>query len=119
MGTVWNVTIDLKLQNVCDVRKFLKMFENEVKGDLSKGCETYNAICYIFQKLEEDFLDLIINTMKISTLFFEDSFDGSYSVGYALYEAFSKPFNEMPFGDGSKIIFDSWEDAGGKYVMTK
>ena len=118
MGTVWNVMIDLKLGDDCDVKEMVKKFEKDVKGTLPKGCETYNAICSIFQNLEED-LDEMLEFLNPCSLFIEDTFDGSYGVGQALYNAFNKPFGDMPFEPGSKIIFDSWEDAGGRFVIEK
>lgn len=119
MGTVWNVTLDLKFERGTDVRAVVKRFESKVKGTLPEGCETYKAISFIFRNLDED-LNMILDAMEpVSSLFIEDSFDGSYSVGNALYNAFNDVFDSMPFEVGSKIIFDSWESAGGRYVIER
>lgn len=119
MGTVWNVTLDLRLKEGINVKDVVKQFEHDVKGDLPEKCETYRAISFIFRNLDEDLDEMIDFLTPVRNLFVEDAFDGSYSVGYALYNAFNNVFDSMPFEVGSKIIFDSWEDAGGRYVIEK
>jgi hypothetical protein len=121
MGTVWNVTFDLRFEEGTNVKDVVKQFEHDVKGDLPEGCETYRAISFIFKNLDEDLdeLALVDPLTPVRYLFMTDAFDGSYSVGYALYNVFNNVFDSMPFKIGSKIIFDSWEDAGGRYVIEK
>lgn len=119
MGTVWNVTLDLKFKEGINVKDIIKKFEHDVKGDLPEKCETYRAISFIFRNLDEDLDEIVDFLTPVRNLFIEDAFDGSYSVGYALYDAFKEQFDSMPFETGSKIIFNSWEDAGGRYVIEK
>ena len=55
---------------------------------------------------------------KVTRLYVDSDFDGSYGLGEVVFDIF-KEACEKWMKDGSKIVVSSWEDAGGELTYVK
>lgn len=131
MGTVWRLTIDILPWYETSYAFFREQVMNKLHknfGLLSYVCTTINRDLPMVGFKKEDGakegfycefdIDPEFNIRKVTRLYVESDFDGSYGLGEVVFDIF-KEACELWMKDGSKITVSSWEDAGGEMRYVK
>lgn len=131
MGTVWRLTIDLKIPSNPSYDFFrYEATDNILKrfGLLSYIYNTINIGLPMagFKKEDADkegfYCEFNVNPKleitEVTRLCCDVDFDGGYGLGEVIFDIF-KEACERWMKDGSKIVVSSWEDAGGELSYVK
>lgn len=130
MGTVWSLTIDILPEHETSYG----FFRCEVMEKLRKR---FGLLSYVCTTIDEDLpsvgfkkedaakkgfycefdVDPKFNIGKVTRLYVNSDFNGSYGLGEVVFDIFKEACDRW-MKDGSKIVVSSWEDAGGvmRYV---
>ena len=131
MGTVWRLTLDI----LPDYETSYAFFRAEAMAKLMKR---FGLLSYIWTTIDRDLplpgfkkedaekegfycwfdIDPEFKIGKVTRLYVESDFDGSYGLGEVVFDIF-KEACEKWMKDGSKIVVSSWEDAGGELTYVK
>lgn len=131
MGTVWRLTIDI----LPVYETSYAFFRAEAMEKLRKSFGLLSYVCTTIDKdlpsagfkkedgAKEGFycefdIDPEFKIEKVTRLYVESDFDGSYGLGEFVFDIF-KEACERWMKDGSKIIVSSWEDAGCEMTYVK
>lgn len=130
MGTVWRLTLDI----LPDYETSYDFFRAEAMEKLRKRFGLLSYVCTTIDRdlpsagfkkedgAKEGFycefdIDPEFNIGKVTRLYVNSDFDGSYGLGEVVFDIFKEACDRW-MKDGSKIVVSSWEDAGGvmRYV---
>lgn len=132
MGTVWRLTLDV-LPEYGDAS--YAFFRSEAMEKLRKRFGLLSYVCTTIDKdlpmpgfkkedgAKQGFycefdIDPEFNIGKVTRLYVDSDFDGSYGLGEVVFDIFKEACDRW-MKDGSKIVVSSWEDAGGEMSYVK